>query len=253
MNDLEKTWKKFYQSGLYFDAWSPRINPDRAEKEVEGVLDLLQPSAGSHILDWCGGYGRHSLPLAKMGFKITLLDFAPNHIAMAQKIIREQKVEVNTVCQDFRETPASIQADYAINLFTSGISYLSEQDDLKALLALHAALKPGALFMLDTMNLLWIIRNYKSDGGWISDDGSQRLLQVREFDPTTNRIKEKLVFWERNGRDREHYIEHRMYSARGLSRILRLAGFEPIKFYGGFDGRPLTMDTQRLIIISERK
>ena len=54
------------------------------EKEIDGVLSILKASPGSHILDWCGGWGRHAVPLAKRGFKITLLDFSKEYLERAE-------------------------------------------------------------------------------------------------------------------------------------------------------------------------
>lgn len=216
-------------------------------------MKLLNPTPGSHILDWCGGKGRHSIPLAQKGFVVTLLDFAPNHIKATQEAAELAGVKLNLICADFRETPASLQADFAINLFTSGIGYLTEEDDINALKSLHTALKPGALFLLDTMNLFWLVKNYQPTGGYVSEDGTQRAVEQREFDFWTNRNAFQTLYWEKSGKEARHQLDLRIYSATELASVLRQAGFEPLKLYGGFDGHPFSFDTQRLIVISERR
>jgi len=253
MSALEQRWKEFFWSGFYSEAWGFRIDPKRAREEVEGVLRLLKPTPGSHILDWCGGEGRHSVLLAKMGFAVTLLDFAPNHVEKARQAAEAAGVKLNLICTDFRETPPDIQADFAVNLFTAGIGYLQEEDDLQALKNLHAALKPGALFLLDTMNLFWLVRNYQPTGGYVSQESSRRLLERREFDFWTNRNLSRVLYWEKGGKEEEQQLEHRIYSAAELVSLLRRAGFEPLELYGDFDGRPLGFDAKRLIVVSKRR
>ena len=54
------------------------------EKEVDGVLAMMKPEPGSHILDWCGGWGRHAIPLAKRGFQVTLMDFSKEYLEQAE-------------------------------------------------------------------------------------------------------------------------------------------------------------------------
>src|SRR3989344_4902312 len=119
-----------------------------AEKEVDSVLNLLKPEPGSHILDWCGGWGRHAIPLAKRGFKITLLDFSSEYLERAEAYAAREGVSLNLVHADFRETPSSIQADYAVNLFTAGLGYLGEENDVIGLKALSSALRPSARVLI---------------------------------------------------------------------------------------------------------
>lgn len=250
---LEQQWKEFFWSGFYADAWGFRIDPQKAEQEVNGVLNLLSPTPGSHILDWCGGWGRHSIILAQKGFKMTLLDFTPSHIQMAEQAAKAAGVELSLIQADFRQTPAHIQADFAVNLFTSGIGYLTEEDDLLALQSLYAALKPKALFLLDTINLFWIVKNYQPNGSGMSEDKSKRFIEQRQFDFWTNRNFSELLYWERGGKEVEQRLEHRIYSAAELAKILRRAGFEPLELYGDFDGQPLDFNSGRLIIVSKRR
>lgn len=252
-DQLEQNWQEFFWGGFYADAWGFRIDPQKAEQEVNGVLKLLNPPPDSHILDWCGGYGRHSVIFAQRGFKVTLLDFTPSHIQMAEQAAKATGVELSLIQADFRQTPPSIQADFAVNLFTSGIGYLTEQDDLLALQSLHAALKPEALFLLDTMNLFWLVKNYQPKGGDMSEDRTKRLVEQREFDFWRNRNISQILYWKKGGEEVEQRLEHRIYSAAELMSVLRQAGFEPLELYGGFDGQPFGFDSRRLIIISKRR
>jgi len=246
-------WQGFFESYFYWKAWVFRIDPERTAKEVEGVLELLKPKSGSHFLDWAGGWGRHTIELAKRGYQVTLLDFAANHIEMARRLAEEAGVKVNFVHSDFRQTPASIQADYAINLFTSAVGYLTEDDDLQAFRSLHAALKPGALFLIDTMNLFWLVKNYQPRGWHESEDGKRRLLSERKFDYMTNRNISREVYTEAGGEEEEHRLDLHIYSAAELATILRRAGFEPVELYGDFNGESFDFDSKRIVMISERR
>jgi len=247
---LEEKWKQFFTSGFYLRAWD-FAREWRSEEEVEGVISILEPEPGDHFLDWCGGTGRHSLLLAQKGFRVTLLDWAPNHLDIAREQARRLGVDdrMEFVCCDFRRTPSNIEADYSLNLFTSGIGYLGKEEDVKALKALRGALKEGALFLLDTMNLFWLVRNYRPMDGRVSPDGSKRRIDQREFDFWTNRNRSRTLYWE-EGKEEEDTLEHRIYSAAELAGVLEQAGFKPLSLYGGFDGREFGFDSRRLIMVS---
>jgi len=250
---LEERWGHFFLSGFYANGWSFRIDSARTQEEVDGVLSLLNPHPGAHILDWCGGWGRHGIEFAKKGLQVTVLDFAPNHIQRAREEAKSARVSLNLICADFRQTPASIQADFAVNLFTSGIGYLTEEDDVQALKSLHAALKLDALFLLDTMSLFWLVKNYQPRGWYRDESGTKRLLEEREFDFWTNQNRSHAFLWELGRGERRQRLEHRIYSPAELAAVLRRAGFEPISLYGDFGGRPFDFDSRRIIMISRRK
>lgn len=223
------------------------------EKEVDGVLNILKASPGSHILDWCGGWGRHAIPLAKRGYKVTLLDFSQPYLERAQEYARREGVEINPVCVDFRRTPPNIQADYAVNLFTAGLGYLGEENDLIALQSLRSALKPGARVLIDTMNLFWIIRNFMSSSWEESADGIKWRFEKRDFDFMTNTVHSRGIYLDRQA-GTEMPCDHqlRVYSPADLARVLKAVGFVPSELFGDFDGSEFTLTSKRIVMTALR-
>lgn len=244
---------RFFHTGFYEEVYRARIDEARTLKEVEASLRFLRAEPGAHILDWCGGWGRHSVEFAKRGYQVTLLDFTRRHIEGARRLAKEAGVELALICTDFRKTPASIQADYAVNLFTAGIGYLTEKDDLQALRALYAALKPGARFLLDTINLFWIATNYRPRDWKESQDGTWRILEERKFDFWTNHNHARIIRQKTDGTEEEQTLDHRHYSPAELTAVLRRAGFEPVELYGDFDGQAFSFQSPRIIMISEKR
>jgi len=253
LGDLEKRWQEVFNSGFYSQVWGWRIDPEKTRKEVESLVKLLKLPPGARILDWCGGWGRHAILLALMGFKVTLLDYSSHHIKLAKKAAKEAGVRIKTFCIDFRATPTWIQADYAVNLFTSGLGYLSEEDDLQALRSLYLALKPGAKFLLDTISLFWLAINYQPLGWYESEDKKRRVLERREFDFLTNRNQAEFIYQEVGGTEKEQQINLRIYSPADLAALLRQAGFRPLDLYGDLDGSPFTFESKRIVLVSERR
>jgi len=45
-----------------------------APVQVEKILDLMKPPPGAQILDLCCGVGRHSVELARRGYRVTGVD-----------------------------------------------------------------------------------------------------------------------------------------------------------------------------------
>src|SRR3989338_8024295 len=223
------------------------------EREIEGTLNLLKPEPGSHILDWCGGWGRHAIPFAKRGFKVTVLDFSAEYLERAKAYARKEGVEIATAHFDFRHTPSSIQADYAVNLFTAGLGYLGEENDVIALKALSSALRPSARVLIDTMSLFWIARNFRESDWDGTPDGKKRYLQKRVVDFWTNTEKTLDTYQDIDaGTEETRTTELKLYCPADLSRVLTMAGFVPQKLVGDLDGSDFSFHSERLVMTAER-
>jgi ubiquinone/menaquinone biosynthesis C-methylase UbiE len=217
------------------------------------LVQLMKLKPGCHILDWCGGWGRHAIPLAQQGFQVTILDFCQEYLDEARTKAKQSGVKIDIVKSDFRETPQDIQADAAINMFTAGIGYFDEADDIKALKSLRAALKPKAKIIIETMSLFWIARNFHSSSWCTSHDGSKRLLEQREFDFTNNIMHSRLIYIDATS-NTEKQVEHslRLYTSGELCKIIAQAGFKVLDVYGTLDGSSHSFESKRLIILAQK-
>ena len=66
----------------------PLFGPDRLEmapEEVEGVISLLGIEPGASVLDLCCGVGRHSLELARRGYRVTGVDRTASYLQTASE------------------------------------------------------------------------------------------------------------------------------------------------------------------------
>ncbi len=230
------------------------LDSERTKKEIDGILDLLKPEPGSHILDWCGGWGRHAIPLAKEGFEVTLLDFCKEYLEGARQEAKQKKVKLDFVHADFRETPSEIQADYAINIFTAGLGCLGEENDIIALKSLFTALKPSAKFLIDTMSPFYVARKFQKYSWGESSDRTKRLLERRRFDFWNSTVDVECIYQDKEAQIEEWASETsvKLYSPADLARVLRMAGFEPIELYGSFNGSKFDFESKRIIMISQK-
>jgi SAM-dependent methyltransferase len=251
----KKEWIYSFFGRFYKEAWEGAGFLDKRDPEAEAaqILELLSAPPGSHILDWCGGWGRHAIPLAKMGFRVTILDFCAEYLQEAGQKAKELGVQIETVEADFRNTPPEIQADYAVNLFTAGLGYLGRENDLIALNSLSKALKPGALFLIDTANLFWIAKNFQSKSWSESVDGKRRLLERRSFDFFSGVIVSSVIYQDTElGIEEANSFSLRTYSPVEFKEILESVGFKPLKLYGGLDGSDFSFESKRLVMVSQR-
>ncbi|HEX2188182.1 MAG TPA: class I SAM-dependent methyltransferase, partial [Longimicrobiaceae bacterium] len=141
----------------YFDRDFVRIyrdflTPERTLREVEGVLEVLDLPPGARVLDLACGWGRHSVELARSGFRVTGIDLSPTLLVRARKRAGAAGVEVEWVRGDMREPGRAGEFDAVLSLYSSLGYFLSDEEDLRVLRGAREALRPGGTFLLETMH-----------------------------------------------------------------------------------------------------
>ena len=227
------------------------LTPERTEREVEGIVSLLALPAGSAILDLCCGHGRHAIALAKRGYRVTGLDLSEVFLQHAQSEAEAQGVQVRWVHGDMRNIPFENEFDAVINIFTA-FGYLENEDEDQVVLRqIQKALKPGGLFLLETKNREWLMRNL-DPSEVIRYENGLIVLEERDFDLLTDICNVKVTMLHPDGNRREYSHAARMYTLRDYVHMLATAGLQIQAYYGGLDGSKLSLSSGRLVVIASR-
>jgi hypothetical protein len=115
----------------------------------------------------------------------------------------------------------------------------------------HKALKPGGVFLLETMHRDALVRGFQPHGIMRHEDGLL-VLEERAFDQLSGRNRTRLTMIHPDGTRRDHEYRPRVYSATELARLCGSAGLEVVAHNGGLDGSALTLDSRRLVLVSRR-
>jgi SAM-dependent methyltransferase len=228
------------------------ISSERTAQEVAFIDDVLALPVGASVLDLCCGHGRHTVPLAQKGYRLTGLDLSAHHLRLARQAASKAKVDVEWVRADMRQIPQEMTGrfDAVINMFTSFGFLESDAEDQKALDGAGRALKPGGKLLIDFMNREWLMRHYQ-EREWIRL-GDAFLLERRRFDFATGRNIAEATLVEGDGSSRTFEVVVRMYTAAELISMLRAAGLHCRQLWGDFDARELSLDSRRLIVLAEK-
>ncbi len=227
------------------------LTPERTEREVEGIVKLLGLPSGQAILDLCCGHGRHTVSLAKRGYQMTGQDLSTVFLQHAQATSEAQVVPVQWVQSDMRNIPFEGEFDAVINIFTA-FGYLeSEEEDQQVLHQIHKALKPGGLFLLETMQREALMRGFAPSGIARHADGLF-VLEERDFDLLTSRCNVRVTMLHPDGQRREYRHSARIYTLTELARMLTLAGLHVQAYYGGLNGSTLGLNSHRLVVVSAK-
>ncbi|MGC2493999.1 class I SAM-dependent methyltransferase [Candidatus Binatus sp.] len=242
----------FFRSD-YLNVYGHMFTEERAEKESAFVARTLGLKPGASVLDLCCGQGRHSVQLAKRGFKVTGLDLNAEYLDLASKAAEAAKVTIETVAGDMREIPFENKFDAIVNMYSS-FGYLeSEAEDLKVLESAVKALKAGGQLLLDMLNREWAIDNYIQNDWHTGADGTL-YVERRDLDLATSCMHVHFIVVDPKGGRREsigHII--RLYTLTEMTRLLERVGMRVTAVFGGFEGEDYGIVTRRMILVAEKR
>lgn len=121
---------------------------DQVAAHLSKRLRAFCPQAET-ILDVACGSGNLSLPLARLGYRVTGLDVSPDMVAAARCKAAVASLNLYFICQDMRQPYSGEPVDAAV-CFYGGIHFLPDDRAVgEAFQAIYAALKPGGLWLFD--------------------------------------------------------------------------------------------------------
>ena len=252
MQISERWYEEFFREDYYRLYRGYRsVVPDRTQQQVEFIEKTLALPPSSAILDLACGWGRHAIPLAQRGYRVTGQDLSQLHLDLARKAADAAGVSLSLVHGDMREISFEAEFDAVINI-SSAFGYLeNDAEDAKVLGQVGKALKPGGKFFIDVGNREHVIRAYASRDWQQLEDGALVLFE-RHIDLVTSRNHVSIILIEPDGRRRETGHVFRFYTLTELIKMLAEAGLVFQRAWGDFDGSDYSLDSRRMIVLAEK-
>ncbi len=248
-------WYTTFFGADYLRIHEAYLFPERTQWELTGMLALLRAAGlpeGATLLDLACGQGRHAVPLAALGYRVTGLDLSPVLLGRARAAARASRLAVRWVRGDMRRIPFASEFDAVINIFNTFGYLATEAEDAAVLRAVRDALKPGGVFLLETVSRDAILRHFMPAAVDHLADGTL-VLQEQAFDLQTSRLAVTMTLIEPDGARRTYTQSIRIYTPTELCRLHEAAGLQVEAVFGGLDGSPLTLDSLRLVVLARRR
>ena len=94
-------WYTSFFAGLPQDAWKAAQTDEQTQLELERLVESLEFGPEDRVLDVFCGYGRHALPLAKMGANVVGVDISEESIEDMRRASSRKKWALTPVVGDF--------------------------------------------------------------------------------------------------------------------------------------------------------
>jgi SAM-dependent methyltransferase len=249
--EVDPRWYDGFFEGEWLDLLARERDGERTSAEVDFVVDKLSLPAGARVLDLACGHGRHSLELARRGFRVTGVDLSPRSLELAREAAAGERLDVELVQSDMREIDFDAEFDAAINLFTAFGYFESDDEDRDVVRRIARALRPGGGFLIDTLNALGLAKRYQPRR-WEQAPEGVVMLDDHEWDLLAGRNRASWTFIRPDGSRSELRHVVRTYTPWELAGLIATAGLEVEAAWGDWEGAPLTHESWRLILLARK-
>ena len=244
---------EWFEDEVFWNKLYPFLFTDQkleaAESEVGSVLELAGLEQGD-VLDLACGPGRHSLALAKRGFRVTGVDLSPFLLRKARERARAENVDVEWIQEDMRRFVRPESFDLALSLFTSFGYFESEGDDLRVLRNIHRSLRGGGALVIEMVGREPLARGFQPTTSKELADG-RLLVERHQVVDDWNRLKNEWIVIEDDTATTFRF-EVRIYSGQELKDRLLEAGFADVRLYGGYDRSEYSLNAERLVAVAHK-
>jgi ubiquinone/menaquinone biosynthesis C-methylase UbiE len=270
-------WTRKHFGQAYLKAEGLALSIELTRHECRLAVQLLELRPSDQILDLACGHGRHSLELAKQGFKnIIGLDFSSAAIEQARA--DAVGTNINFVLGDMQALNYEQEFDVVLSFFNS-MFYWDDQTHLSILEGIYRALKPGGRLFLDSYNPFFVVSSIVNKRALKQHRIFGRILAVRQqlnklkswmshsirnpgkprawhkttvqFDPKTATVKG--VTHMHTDTDYEtHPLETRLYTFTEVKKLLEQAGFE-VQNVVSNSGGTFIDNSPRFVVVALKK
>jgi len=249
---MDKTKKQsWYEQDDFWQTVAPILFTSKrisdANEEVEQLISLLNLQPGLRVCDLCCGVGRHSLELARRGFRVTAVDRTKLYLETAREKANNEGLDIEFLQEDMRSFCRPNSFDAVINLYTSFGYFEEPDDDGKTLRNICKSLKNDGKLLLELMSKEVLARIFR-ERDWREEEDIL-ILEERKLGKDWGTIENRWIVFK-DGKKYEYSFSHRLYSAVELSNLLQECGFKRVDVYGDFDGSQYDHQAKRLVLVA---
>lgn len=238
-------WFENWFNTAYYHILYGNHNNEEAAFFLDNLLTHLKLQQGARCWDLNCGKGRHSVYLNKKGFDVIGTDLSEESIKYAQK---SESNTLHFYRHDMRGLFYANYFDAVLNLFTSFGYFKSNHDDEKVFQSVHAALKPGGVFVVDFFNAACVKANLKASDEKTINGITFQIKKRLEG----NIILKEIVAEDNTGK--HHFKEEvKALTLDDFTCHAQKSGLKIKETFGNYNLQPFDVNSsERLIVIFEK-
>ena len=242
---LQHQWFETFFQGPAVEFWTNAMTPALTLADVDFLEKTFDVKPGAHLLDVPCGNGRHSIELARRGYRITGIDLSQELLAAARS-----ELDADWRFGDMRALELESSAFDGAFCFGNSFGYLDYEGAGAFLSSIAGALKPGAKLAIETGVAAESILPTIVAKRW-HRFGDLFIVSENRYDAAASRLDIDYTFI-RNGTIETRPAASYVFTVAEIGRMLESAGFEVLTRNSGLAGEPYQLGSPRLIITARR-
>jgi len=231
-------------------------NAEFINRSVEWIASEFKIGRDFKIADFGCGPGLYAKPLAKLGAKVTGIDFSGRSIDYAKEVAAHEQLPISYVNQNYLEFETEDRFDLVLMIMCDFCA-LSPTQRKKILRKFHRILKSGGSVLLDVYSLAAFeqkeeIATYEENqlNGFWSPHKYYGFLNTFKY-PEEKVVLDKYTIIE-SDRTREVYNWLQHFAPEDLEREFMAVGFSVVALYSDVAGTPYDRTSGEFAVIAKR-
>ncbi len=225
---MEENWfKDWFDTEYYHQLYKERDEAEAA-KFINKLIEKLNPSPESYMLDIACGKGRHALQLANKGFDVTGIDLSASSIKEA---LHFSQSNLHFFEHDMRLPFWINYFDYAFNFFTSFGYFKTRREDNNAIRNMAQSLKHNGTLVMDYLNVEYTENNMIHLDKKVIDQVDYTITKWYD-----DRFFYKKILIEDNRLQKNHSFTENVakYTLQDFKSIFEANKLKIVDFYGDY-------------------
>ncbi|MFQ5863363.1 MAG: class I SAM-dependent methyltransferase [Candidatus Brocadiales bacterium] len=255
--DTNPEWWKTLFDDVYLVTDARSVCDDElTRREVDFLEAYLRPEKEDEILDLCGGEGRHSLEMARRGYKrLTVLDYSDFLVGRGRVRTQRTGYNIHYLRGDARQVGLKGSKFRYVILMANSFGYcLNEEENASVLREARRLLDAGGGILLDLCDPDYVTRNFRP---YSRHEANEDIVVTRERELNHNKIiTRESVSSKKKGLIREGTYCETIYSEDKIKNILAGVGFKNVEVRRNFSSHTEAGDygfmTNRMIVTGNK-
>lgn len=240
----------------YAETYDKEVFTQGTTGEVDFIEKEINFDKSKLILDIGCGTGRHSIELAKRGYKVTGVDLSENQLNRAKQKAETAGVKIDFLQADACNLKYNSEFDVALSICEGGFPLMETDDkNFSILQSASRSLKENGKLILTTLNGLFPLYHQVKD--FINENPAGVFSVVNNFDLMTFRDNSTIEVTDDDGNVKSIECTERYYVPSEMEWLLKSVGFKKIEIFGcnlGAFSRNdiLTVNDYEMLIVAEK-